>query len=348
MTYSSYKLSDRLGRVRERLLRWRAILAYLTIGLFASIIIATAIGPVYIPPQEILSIIMYRLGFNLPSSQGAMKIILQLRLPRIILGCLIGAALSLAGVIMQGLFRNPLADPYILGVSSGASLGAALSTILLPPLIGIYTTPLASFLGGLTAITLVYGVVKLTGRFTIGSLLLAGIAIAYLFSAVLSIVIWLLSRDSHKILVWIMGGLWGADWLRVKIILPILLLLTVISLGFSKDLNALLLGEETAQSLGVNVSLIEKLLPILASLLTGVAVAFAGAIGFIGLMMPHIMRMLVGPDHRILIPSSALAGGIFLIWADAAARCLMEIPVGVVTSLCGVPFFIYLMRRRIE
>jgi len=142
-----------------------------------------------------------------------------------------------------------------------------------------------------------------------------------------------------------MGGLWGADWLKIELISPAIILLILISLAFSRDLNALLLGEDTAQSLGVNVPLIEKFLPILASLLTRVAVAFAGAIGFVGLMMPHIVRMIVGPDHRILIPSSALAGGIFLIWADVAARCLMEVPVGIITALCGVPFFIYLMRR---
>lgn len=336
---------EKLGLLRERLARWRMIITYLSIGLGLSIIAATAIGPVYIPLQQILSILAYKLGFNTSFPSGSMKIILQLRLPRVFLGGLVGMALSVAGVVMQGLLRNPLADPYILGVSSGASLGAALAATLLPLVTGIYTIPLAAFIGGLAAIAIVYGIVRLTGRFTIGFLLLAGVATAYLFSAILMIVLWLLSRDAHRILVWIMGGLWGADWLRVELICPAVILLTLISLGFSRDLNALLLGEETAQSLGVNVKLVEKLLPILASLLTGVAVAFAGAIGFVGLMVPHMMRFVVGSDHRILIPSSALAGGIFLIWADAAARCLMEIPVGIITALCGVPFFIYLMRR---
>jgi len=335
------------GLLKRRLLRWRFILTYLTIGLCLTVIAATAIGPVYIPPAEIISIISHKLGLRVGEfSEPHMKIILQLRLPRILLGILVGMALSVAGAIMQGLFRNPLAGPYVLGISSGASLGAALSITFLPAFMGIYTTPLAAFTGGLTAIFLVYNIVKLCGRFTVKSLLLAGIAVTYLFSAILSIIVWTLSRDAHTILLWIMGGLWGADWLKVEVIAPIILTLILTAFIFSKDLNALLLGEETARSIGVNVKLVEKLLPILASLITSAAVSFAGAIGFIGLMMPHIMRMIVGPDHRILIPSSALAGGIFLAWADAAARCLLELPVGVITALTGVPFFIYLLRRR--
>ena len=335
------------GLLEGRLLKWRTTLTYLTIGLFLTIIAATAIGPVYISPGEIISIISYRIGFRIGGfSETHMRIILQLRLPRILLGVFVGMALSVAGVMMQGLFRNPLAGPYVLGVSSGASLGAALSITLLPSIMGIYTTPIAAFIGGLTAIFLVYNIIKLCGRFTVEALLLAGIAVTYLFSAILSILIWTLNRDAHNILLWIMGGLWGADWLKVEIIAPIIITLILISYIFSKDLNALLLGEETAQSIGVDVKFVERFLPILASLITSAAVSFSGAIGFIGLMMPHIMRMLVGPDHRILIPSSALAGGIFLVWADAAARCLMELPVGVVTALTGTPFFIYLLRRR--
>ena len=335
------------GLLERRLLKWRATLTYLTIGLFLTIIAATAIGPVYISPGEIISIISYRIGFRIGEfSETHMRIILQLRLPRILLGVFVGMALSVAGVMMQGLFRNPLAGPYVLGVSSGASLGAALSITLLPSIMGIYTTPIAAFIGGLTAIFLVYNIIKLCGRFTVEALLLAGIAVTYLFSAILSILIWTLNRDAHNILLWTMGGLWGADWLKVEIIAPIITTLILISYIFSKDLNALLLGEETAQSIGVDVKFVERFLPILASLITSAAVSFSGAIGFIGLMMPHIMRMLVGPDHRILIPSSALAGGIFLVWADAAARCLMELPVGVVTALTGTPFFIYLLRRR--
>ena len=336
---------ERYGIIRRRLLRWRAIITYLLTGLLLTLLISISIGPVYIPPSEILGIFAHELGFNAAFSEAHMKILLQVRLPRAILGALVGAALSLAGVIVQGLFRNQLADPYVLGVSSGAALGAALSLTFLPAFIGVYTTPLAAFIGGLAAIFLVYNIVKLCGRFTANALLLAGIAVAYLFSAILSAVIWISSRDSQGILLWIMGGLWGADWLKVEIASPIILSCAFIAFAYSRDLNALLLGEELAQSLGVNVNLLEKLLPILAALITSAAVSFSGAIGFIGLMMPHIMRLIVGPDHRILIPSSALAGGIFLMWADMLARYLMEIPIGVITAMAGTPFFIYLMRR---
>lgn len=335
----------RRGIIRRRLLRWRAIITYLLIGLLLTVLASISIGPVYIPPSEILEIFAHELGLDTAFSEAHMKILLQVRLPRAILGALVGAALSIAGVIVQGLFRNPLADPYVLGVSSGSAFGAALTLTFLPAFIGVYTTPLAAFLGGLLAISLVYGILRLCGRFTANALLLAGVAVSYLFSAMLSAVIWISSRDSHKILLWIMGGLWGADWLKVKIASPIILPCAFIAFTYSRDLNALLLGEELAQSLGVNVNMLEKLLPTLAALITSAAVSFSGAIGFIGLMMPHIMRLIVGPDHRILIPSSALAGGIFLMWADVLARYLMEIPIGVITAMAGTPFFIYLMRR---
>lgn len=341
----SERILEKHGIIRRKLLRWKMIMIYLLVGLLLTLLTAISVGPVYIPPMEILEILVSKLGLNAAFSEGHMKIVLQVRLPRAILGVLVGAALSIAGVIVQGLFRNPLADPYVLGVSSGAALGAALSLTFLPPFIGVYSTPLAAFVGGLAAMLLVYNIVKLCGRFTANALLLAGIAVAYLFSAMLSAVIWISSKDSQGILLWIMGGLWGADWLKVEIALPIILSCALIAYAYSRDLNALLLGEETAQSLGVNVNMLERLLPVLASLITSAAVSFSGAIGFIGLMIPHIMRLLVGSDHRILIPSSALAGGIFLMWADMLARCLMEIPIGIITATAGTPFFIYLMRR---
>lgn len=335
------------GIIREKLLRWRMIITYLAAGLLLTMIFSISIGPVYVPPAETLGIIAHKLGLSTPSfSEPHAKIILQIRLPRVVLGALVGSALSIAGVMMQGLFRNPLADPYVLGVSSGASLGAALSLTFFPVFLGIYTTTLAAFIGGLLAIVLVYNITMLYGRFTPNALILAGVAISFLFSAVVSTIVWRSSSDAYKILSWIMGGLWGADWLKVKLIFPYILFSAVVAFAYSRDLNALLLGEEIAQSLGVSVSRLMKLLPILASLITGAAVSFTGAIGFIGLMIPHIMRLIVGPDHRILIPSSALAGGIFLMWADTLARLLMELPVGVITAMAGSPFFIHLMRRR--
>lgn len=332
--------------IYRKLMRWRVILIYLAVGLFLTILFAISVGPVYIHPAEVFNVIAHGMGFDAALPESHVKIVLQVRLPRVVLGVFVGAALSVAGVIVQGLFRNPLADPYVLGVSSGASLGAALSLTLLPAFLGVHTTPFTAFIGGLIAMLLVYNIVKFCGRFTATSLLLAGIATAYLFSAILSMIIWLTSKDSHRILMWVLGGLWGAGWLKIQIVSPIIMICALTAFAFSRDLNALSLGEEFAQSLGVNVSFLKKFLPILASLITSAAVSFSGAIGFIGLMIPHIMRLLVGPDHRILLPSSALGGGIFLVLADTLARCLMELPVGVITALAGTPFFIYLMRRR--
>jgi len=332
--------------LRKKLLKWKLVLSYLSIALILTVVTSLAIGPIYIPPEKILKII-YEAVTGVPHSDPKYaEIILQIRLPRVLMGVLVGGILAVAGAVMQGLFRNPLAGPYILGVSSGAALGAALSITLLPVMMGVYTTPIAAFIGGCASIFLVYNIVKLSGGgFRSETLLLAGISVAYLFSAILSLVIWLATEDSHMILVWVMGGLSSADWLKVETIAPVMLVGLVLAYSFSRDLNVILLGEETAQSLGVNVQRVEKILPIITSLIVSAAVSFSGAIGFVGLMMPHIMRRIVGPDHRILIPASALAGAIFLTAADSLARCLLEIPVGVITSLSGVPFFIYLLRR---
>jgi len=332
--------------VKKRLLRWRLVITYLTILLALTVVAAAAIGPIYIPPEKIVKI-FYETVAGLPhADEKYAEIILQIRLPRVVLGVLVGAILASSGAVMQGLFRNPLAGPYILGVSSGAALGAAFSVTFLPFMIGVYTTPIAAFIGGCASILLVYNIVKLSGgEFRSETLLLAGVSVAYLFSAILSLIIWLATEDSHMILVWVMGGLASADWLKVKLIAPIMFAGLLSAYSFSRDLNAILLGEEAAQSLGVNVQRVQKILPIIISLIVSAAASFTGAIGFVGLMMPHIMRRIVGPDHRILIPASALAGGIFLTAADSLARCLLEIPVGVITSLSGVPFFIYLLRR---
>jgi len=328
------------------LMRWRLAITYLLALLLASILVSATIGPVYIP-LEAVARTLCEAAVGVPhADEGYAEIILEVRLPRIMLGILVGAILASSGAVMQGLFRNPLADPYVLGVSSGACLGAALSMTFLPSMMGIYATPAAAFAGGCTSILLVYGILRLSrARFGSETLLLAGVSVAYLFSAILSLVLWLATQNSHRILVWVLGGLTSADWLKVKLIAPVMLAGLLLIYLFSRDLNALQLGEEVAQSLGVNVKLIQRILPVAVSLIVSAAASFTGAIGFVGLMMPHIMRRVVGPDYRILIPSSALAGAIFLTAADTVARCLMEIPVGVVTALSGVPFFIYLLRR---
>ena len=273
-------------------------------------------------------------------------IIFMIRLPRVFLGVLVGIGLSVVGATVQGLFRNPMADPWILGVSSGAALGAAISILVFPLMLGIYTTPALAFLGAIAAFFLVYNIAKTGGRIPTNTLLLSGIAVAFFLSACLSLLMWLSGEKLHQIFFWLMGGLWVANWMEVQIAAPIIFLGVAGVFLFARDLNAMLLGEEEAKSLGVNVEWVKNILLLFSALLTAIAVCFVGGIGFIALIVPHITRVLVGPDHRILIPASALVGGILLVWADTIARYLLELPVGVVTAFAGAPFFIYLLKSR--
>lgn len=332
--------------IKDRLRKWRNIIIILFLILVFSIILCLAIGPVYIPPDKVFRIVLSSVVYYNTVKDSHYNIILKLRLPRIIMGVLTGIALSLSGTVMQTLFRNPMADPYIIGLSTGAALGATISIVLLPPTLGIYTIPLLAFIGSIGTVLLVFIISNMQGGLKMDVLLLTGIAISYLESAITWIIIWCFFEDKHLIVFWTLGGLWRASWLKVKIALIPILLSSILIYLFSKDLNVLLLGEEHAQSLGVNVDRCRKVSLILSSLMTSTVVSFTGVIGFVGLIIPHMLRLIVGPDHRILIPSSILAGATFLIWTDTLARCLMEIPVGVVTSLFGIPFFLHLLIRR--
>jgi iron complex transport system permease protein len=277
-------------------------------------------------------------------------IITQIRLPRVVLGLLVGCALAISGATMQGLFRNPLASPYVLGIASGASTGAALAVMV--GLESALFLPIGAFIGGFLAAGTVYilaqGPSKKTSVYT---LILAGVAVGALFSAVTSFIIFL-SAGSEKatdIVFWIMGGLGRAGWTSVYILIPIVAIGTGVLSVFSRDLNALSLGEENAFHLGINPELSKQVMLAVATLLTSSAVAFAGTIGFVGLIIPHIMRLLIGPDHRFLLPLSAMAGAVFLVWADIAARtvvCPAEMPVGIITAFFGGPFFLYLLKKK--
>lgn len=308
------------------------------------------IGPVRIPVLDALSCLI---GRELPgdaTKQVSELIITQIRLPRVLLGLLVGCALAISGTTMQGLFRNPLASPYVLGIASGASTGAALIVML--GLRSALFLPIGAFLGGFLAAGTVYILAQGQGKKTsVYTLILAGVAVGALFSAVTSFIIFL-SAGSEKatdIVFWIMGGLGRASWTSVYILAPIVLVGTTALVVFSRDLNALSLGEENAFHLGINPEMSKRMMLAVATLLTSSAVAFAGTIGFVGLIIPHIMRLLVGPDHRFLLPLSAMAGAVFLVWADMAARtavCPAEMPVGIITAFFGAPFFLYLLKRK--
>ena len=281
------------------------------------------------------------------------RIVWQLRLPRAVLACIVGGGLAIIGVAMQTLVRNPLAEPYILGISSGASAGASFFYLgFLPPLLSkTLTMPLAAFLGGLASITLVYLVARDGPRVSVARLLLAGVAMSALMASLTSFVTFS-SPEPDKlraVLFWLLGSLNGARWAELPIPTATTALGLFVMIGLARPLDAMLVGEEPAQSLGMPVELIKKGLIGLAALVTGTLVAVSGAIGFVGLIVPHAVRLLVGVPHRRLVPLSFLTGAIFLCWADLAARTVLpaqEVPVGILTALCGVPFFLVLLRRR--
>ncbi|MHC1610284.1 MAG: FecCD family ABC transporter permease [Candidatus Methanospirareceae archaeon] len=330
----------------SKFIQWKMIMVYLVVALCVTIVLTTAIGPVYVSPIEILALLGNKLRLCEASSIPHEVIIFQIRLPRILLGLFVGLSLATAGTAMQGLFKNPMADPYIIGIASGASVGAALSIMVLPQVFSVYTRPIMAFLGALLTILVVYNLATVGGKIPVDTLLLTGIAVSLFLGAVLSLMMSIAGESLHSIFFWTMGGLWLANWREVKIIvLPVLICFCLIYL-FAKDLNAMLLGEESAQTLGINVETSKRILLVLSAFITAVAVAFTGTIGFVGLIIPHITRILVGPDHRILLPASALVGAIFLVWTDALARLLGEIPVGVITAFFGAPFFIYLLKKR--
>ena len=340
--------------VEDRKNNWKLIVVGLVLALIFTIFLSSGIGPVWIPLPDVGGIILDRIPLlsrlvSGPFSEVSETIVMNLRLPRIIIGVLVGAALGVAGAAVQGIFRNPMAEPYTVGVSSGAALGAIVVIFFGMTIAGTYTLPIVSFLFALGTILTVYRIAKVDGKIPVGILLLSGIAISLFLQAIVSTFMYMAGEELQRMVFWIMGGLWGRNWTHVQMILPPILLGTLGIFSFSKDLDAMLLGEESAQHLGVRVERTKKYLLILASVVTAAAVAVSGVIGFVGLIIPHIMRILVGPRHRILFPASAFGGAIFLVWADNLARVLPtvgELPVGIITALAGGPFFIYLLKKK--
>lgn len=281
-----------------------------------------------------------------------MRIVWQLRMPRVILAFLVGGGLSIIGVAMQTLVRNPLAEPYLLGISSGASAGASLFYLgFLPAFLSTtLTLPLAAFLGGLLTILLVYAVARQGNQIEITRLILAGVAMAALMGAI-STYATFASPELFKqktVMFWLLGSFTGSQWHLIPLPAVACAIALISLMAFARPLDAMLTGEAAAAYLGVPVEAFKRYLLILAAFVTGLLVAAAGAIGFVGLIIPHAVRSVVGVLHRQVVPASFCAGGIFLVWADIAARTLIpaiELPIGVVTAFCGVPFFLYLLRR---
>lgn len=284
------------------------------------------------------------------ASAAQETIFINLRLPRALLAYIVGAALSVAGCSLQGVFKNPMADPFVLGISSGAALGAtvAMAAGFGITAIGIGGTTIFAFAFALIAILVVYSLSRIRGKVSTFSLLLSGIALSSLLSAIIYIIM-LINRDKMEhIIMWNMGSVASATWEKFLIVLPVIIVCSVLLMFYAKPMNILLHGDEISQSLGVDSHKVRRNMIILTSLLAAAAVSVSGIIGFVGLMIPHLLRMIVGPDNRKLLPLSFFAGGAYLLIADTIAKMIVpltEIPVGIITAIFGVPFFIYLLRR---
>ncbi|MFB0519959.1 MAG: FecCD family ABC transporter permease [Desulfatiglandales bacterium] len=312
--------------------------------LLVIILISLSLGPARISLKDVLAWVT---GYK-SVDRTAWMILFKIRLPRILLAGLVGFALSLGGVVFQALLRNPLAEPFILGVSSGAAVGAIIGIVFgLGFSLGV---PLLSFMGALFTILLVMGIGSRYGGLESSALLLTGVIVNAFFTAVIMFFIATTSDSRlHSMLFWLYGDLSQSRYVQLSISLPLILLVSGIIYLFSRHLNLIVGGEDSALQMGVEVELLKWISFLGISLMTGMVVSFSGIIGFVGLIVPHLMRMLLGPDHRLLIPASALGGAVFLIAADTVARTILspsELPVGVITAFLGAPFFIYLLKQR--
>jgi iron complex transport system permease protein len=333
--------------------RFGALLAGLIGLLLLSITLAVMIGPVPLAPDLVWRVALHQIAPSLVTpdwQRFQQNIIWEIRFPRVLLACLVGGGLAVVGGTMQALVRNPLADPYLLGVSSGASLGAVAIMVLGISWFGIFSLSIAAFLGALFAFGAVYVLAHQGGRLATGRLILAGVAVAYVLTALTNVLIYTADNAElvKNVLFWMLGGLGGARWEYLGLPALALAFGTLYLTMQARSLNALSVGEETAATLGVDTSRFRQQIFALASLLTGTLVAVSGGIGFVGLMLPHILRLLVGADHGRLLPVAALAGAIFLIWVDVVARMVVapqELPIGIITALLGAPFFLWLMRQ---
>ena len=344
------------GALVRRSSRWKLILAALIAGFILTIIVSLNIGYTPISFSEILNILGKQIPYA-PIKASSFSpidsaIIIQIRLPRVLAGALVGAGLAAAGVIYQGIFRNPMADSYLLGASAGASVGYTIAVLYVTSslsLIGLGMTQIFAFIFALLTVFVVLTISRVGGKIPTTTLLLSGI-VANIFLLAIETVMQLRSgKVLSGIVAWLAGGFSDTVWTQFYAVMPIILVGIVLTYFFTRDLNVLSMGEDTAQHLGVNTERTRQILLAIASLITAACVAISGVIGFVGLIIPHMTRLVIGPDHRILLPASTIVGAIFLVICDSVARVATgasELPVGVITALVGTPFFIYLLRRR--
>ena len=332
-------------------------LAVLTLGLLAVSWLAVSTGPSRIGYSTTATVLLQRIGIRSSAHVDITqkRIIEHIRLPRVVVAALVGMALALSGTALQALFRNPMADAGVLGVSAGGALGAVIAIVSGLQTIHLLFLPGMAFVGAVATAFVVYLIASLTGRLSTASLLLTGMAVSSLLGAILTAVILINVYELEavrQVLHWLAGGLDARNWEHVWVSAGPILVGSAVLLVFARDLNVLVTGEESAHALGVPTSSVRRVLLVTTALITGVAVSVSGVIGFVGLMVPHMLRLIVGPDHRLLLPASALGGAVFLVGADTIARVVIqpaELRVGVITALVGAPFFLFLLywnRRR--
>lgn len=321
--------------------RLTTVVILLALLLLAAGLAAISIGSVPIAPGHVLGALIG--SSDIPGAERT--IVLSIRLPRLLLAMCVGAGLSVAGLVFQALLRNPLAEPYILGISSGGTAGTLLAMMFS---LGTIGTPLASFAGSALVMILVYGVAQRRGQMDTHTLLMAGVMIGAFFNAVVLLIIAIMNRELRNAFLWLMGNLSSATPEATSIVAPLVIVSSLLLLFLAKSYNLISTGDEGALQLGVDVRTVKRISYLAGSLITGLVVSVSGVVGFVGLIIPHTCRMLFGPDHRLLLPASLLAGALFLVLADLLARTLLapvEIPVGAVTAAIGAPVFIYLLRK---
>jgi iron complex transport system permease protein len=338
--------------------KWKLVIAALIVGFIASVILSLNIGYQPISFKEILLILGKLIPFSPIKSSSFSStdytIITLIRLPRVLSGALVGAGLAVAGVIFQGIFRNPMADPFLLGASAGASVGYAIAVLLgvtlSMSLVGLGMAQVLAFIFALIAVFFVVTISRVGGKIPTINLVLSGMVISIFLLAILTIMELRAGRALIGLVAWTSGGGFSnIVWTQFFAVLPIILVGIVLTYFFTRDLNVLAMGEETAQHLGINTERTRLILLAIASLITAACVAISGVIGFVGLIIPHMTRLVIGPDHRILLPASAIVGAIYLVMCDALVRVATgasELPVGVITALIGAPVFFILLRTR--
>lgn len=338
--------------------RARLALPALAVLLGVAVLVGIGVGAVSLSPLQTVAILLKQFGVSLPVTFEAQQeaVLLAIRLPRVCLGIMVGAGLAVAGASMQGMFRNPLADPGLIGVSGGAALAAVAVIVLgaragahLPPTLQLAVLPLAAFAGGFAVTLLVYRLSRAGGHTATGTMLLAGIAVNAFAGACIGLMTFI-STDAQlrSITFWSLGSLGGATWTSVLVVMPFIIIPVLLLPRLARSLNALLLGEAEAKHLGVDTERVKRAAIILTAMAVGASVAVAGIIGFVGLVVPHLLRLSLGPDHRTLLPGAALLGAALLVGADTVARSVVipaELPIGIVTALVGAPFFLWLLLR---